>query len=129
MSTTTAETERVVRKHLSAFLQRKGVDAIVSDYGEGARFYTEDQVFIGTAEITRFFAQFLDAMPPDATDRFELRSLKVEGSLAFITWCVQGDIPLGTDTFVVEGGRIVSQTFAMHAAPGFLPDRPCNRST
>jgi len=37
--------------------------------------------------------------------------------MAFITWSVAGAIPLGTDTFVVEDGRIVSQTFAMHAAP------------
>ena len=118
MSSSSSETESVVRKHLTAFLQRKGVGAIVSDYGEGARLYTEHQVFIGRPEIHRFFAQFLDALPPGAIDRFELRSLRVDGTIAFITWRVEGDIPLGTDTFIVEDGRIVSQTFAMHAVPG-----------
>jgi hypothetical protein len=38
-------------------------------------------------------------------------------SIAYITWSVGDDIPLGTDTFVVEDGKIVSQTFAMYAAP------------
>ena len=118
MSTPSLGTEGVVRKHLLAFLQGKGADAIVNDYEEGARLYTEDQVFVGRPEIYRFFAQFLDALPPGATDRFKLRSLRVDGTIAFITWSVEGDIPLGTDTFVVEDGRIVSQTFAMHAAPG-----------
>jgi hypothetical protein len=27
------------------------------------------------------------------------------------------DVPLGTDTFVVDNGKIVSQTFAMYAVP------------
>lgn len=118
MSTPSDGAESVVRKHLQAFLQGKGADAIVSDYDEAARLYTEDQVFVGRPEIHRFFAQFLDALPPGATNRFKLKSLRVDGTIAFITWCVEGDIPLGTDTFVVENGRIVSQTFAMHVAPG-----------
>lgn len=37
------------------------------------------------------------------------------GNVAYITWSVGTDIPLGTDTFVVEDGRLVSQTFAMYA--------------
>jgi len=118
MGTRTDGAENVVRKHLQAFLQGKGADAIVSDYDEGARLYTEDQVFVGKPEIHRFFAQFLEALPPGATDRFKLRSFRVDGTIAFITWCVEGDIPLGTDTFVVEDGRIVFQAFSMHAASG-----------
>ena len=53
----------------------------------------------------------------DAVDRFELKSLRVQGNIAFITWSVGSEIPLGTDTFVVDNGKIVSQTFAMYAPP------------
>jgi hypothetical protein len=109
--------ETVVRKHLDTFLQGQGADAIVSDYDAAARLYTEDRVYVGRPEIHQFFAQFLEALPPGAVGRFRLKSLRADGAIAFITWCVDGDIPLGTDTFVVENGRIVSQTFAMHAAP------------
>jgi ketosteroid isomerase-like protein len=116
MSTPSLGVESVVRKHLHTFLQGQGADAIVSDYHDGARLYTEDHVFVGKPEIHRFFSQFLNALPPGATDRFRLKSLQVDGSMAFITWCVDGDIALGTDTFVVQEGKIVSQTFAMHAA-------------
>ena len=38
------------------------------------------------------------------------------GIAAYITWSVGQDIPLGTDTFVVDDAKIVSQTFAMHTA-------------
>jgi hypothetical protein len=99
-------------------LQRQGADALVSDYHEAARLITQDRVFTGRSEIREFFAQFLGPLPSGATDRFKLRSLWVDGTIAFITWNVGEYIPLGTDTFVVQGGRIVSQTFAMHAAAG-----------
>jgi len=60
---------------------------------------------------------FLEVLPLGGIDRFELRSLHVEGELAYITWNVGSDIPLGTDTFVVDDGKIVAQTFAMYVAP------------
>ena len=43
--------------------------------------------------------------------------MQVDGNVAYITWSVGADIPMGTDTFVVGNGKIVSQTFAMYARP------------
>ena len=42
---------------------------------------------------------------------------RVDGNIAYITWSIGSDVPLGTDTFVVDNGKIVSQTFAMYAVP------------
>lgn len=39
----------------------------------------------------------------------------VRNHVAYITWSVGNELPLGTDTFVVRDGKIVSQTFAMYA--------------
>jgi ketosteroid isomerase-like protein len=117
MSAQLVDAETVVRKHLRTFLQGQGADAIVSDYDDAAKLFTENRVFAGKPEIRRFFTQFLNALPPGAIERFKLKSLHADGTIAFITWSVTGDIPLGTDTFVVVDGRIVSQTFAMHGAP------------
>jgi SnoaL-like domain len=108
-------TETVVRRHLQAFLEQKGVAAIVSDYDEDARFYSEAKIYRGKHEIQGFFRGFLAALPAQAIDRFTLRSMRVDRNIAYITWCVGRDIPLGTDTFVVDNGKIVSQTFAMYA--------------
>jgi ketosteroid isomerase-like protein len=115
MKTESPVTETVVRSHLQAFLEQKGIDAILSDYDEDARFYTEAKIYQGKQEIRGFFTDFIGSLPEGAFDRFSLRSMRVDASIAYITWNIGGDIPLGTDTFVVDNGKIVSQTFAMYA--------------
>jgi ketosteroid isomerase-like protein len=117
MSTQSSVTETVVRNHLQAFLEQKGVAAIVNDYDENARFYSEAKIYQGRQEIHGFFSNFINSLPAGAIDRFSLRSLQVDGDIAYITWSVGADIPMGTDTFVVGNGKIVSQTFAMYAVP------------
>jgi ketosteroid isomerase-like protein len=115
MSNRSSVTESVVRNHLTAFVEQKGVPAILSDYDENARLYGEARVYQGKQEIGAFFTDFIASLPAGAIARFALRSLRVDGSIAYITWSAGETIPLGTDTFVVKDGRIVSQTFAMYA--------------
>jgi ketosteroid isomerase-like protein len=108
------DTESVVRNHLQAFVEQKGVDAIVRDYDDDARFLSEVRTYRGKRDIRRFFEAFIASLPPNAINRFSLRTLRVEGEFAYITWSAGDEVPLGTDTFVVRNGKIVSQTFAMH---------------
>jgi hypothetical protein len=114
MSANSTVTEAVVRKHLEAFVTQQGIAAILADYDEDARLYGEAKVYRGKREIEGFFAEFIGSLPAGAIDRFSLKTLRVDGSLAYITWSAGDDIPLGTDTFVVRNGKIVSQTFAMY---------------
>ncbi len=117
MNPVPADTEAVVRRHLEVFLAQKGADAIVADYADDACFLSEDRAYCGRAAIRGFFVDFLAWLSPQAFAQFTLRSLRVEGDVAHITWSAGAQLPLGTDTFVVRRGRIVSQTFAMHALP------------
>jgi hypothetical protein len=117
MSTQTAVTETVVRNHLQAFVEQRGTAAIVQDYDESARFYSEAEIYHGKQQIGGFFTDFIDSLPAGAIESFALRSLRVDGGLAYITWSAGAGIPLGTDTFVVTDGKIVSQTFAMYTLP------------
>lgn len=117
MNARSSDTETVIRNHLQAFVNRQGVAAILSDYDDDACFYSETATYRGKREIGAFFEDFIARMPPGAPERFSLRTLRVEGELGYITWSAGREIPLGTDTFVVRNGRIVSQTFAMYAAP------------
>lgn len=117
MSTESSATETVVRNHLQAFLGGKGVAAITADYHEDARFYSEAKVYRGKQDIGDFFTDFVASLPEGGLGRFTLRSLRVDENIAYITWSVGDEIPLGTDTFVLDDGKIVSQTFAMHAVP------------
>jgi len=117
MNTESTVTETVVRTHLQAFLEQKGITAILNDYDENARVYSEATIYKGKEEIHGFFLDFIGSLPAGAIDHFSLRSLRVDGNIAYITWSAGRDIPLGTDTFVVDDGKIVSQTFAMYAVP------------
>jgi len=118
MKTETSVTETVVRNHLQTFLEQRGIEAILADYDEGARLYSEATIYQGKPEIHGFFTDFIGSLTEGAVDKFALRSMRVHGNIAYITWSVGSDIPLGTDTFVVENGRIVAQSFAMYAAGG-----------
>src|SRR5690242_602474 len=120
-------TEKVVRKHLETFIGQKGIPAMLTDYDPAARLYSAERVYEGHGEIGEFLADFMRGLPPAGVERFKVGSFRVDGELAFITWSVGSDIPLGTDTFVVRDGKIVSQTFAMHVSKdrsGSLAARP-----
>src|SRR3954471_4621564 len=117
METDSCTTEVVVREHLPAFLEQAGVDAIVKDYHDEARLYGEAKIYHGKHEIHGFFVDFLDALPAGGLERFELRSVQVEETIAYITWRVGDDIALGTDPFLGDDPKIVSRTFAMHRTP------------
>jgi hypothetical protein len=109
-------TEKVVRKHLETFIEQKGIPAMLADYDPAARLYSAERVYEGHHEIGEFLADFMRGLPPAGVERFKVGTFRVDGDLAFITWSVGTDIPLGTDTFVVRDGKIVSQTFAMHVS-------------
>lgn len=115
MKTMSSITENVVRNHLRAFLDQAGIDAILEDYSEDATFLSEGRTYRGKSEIRGFFESFIAALPPQAIRQFLLRSLRCEDDVAHITWSAGSQLPLGTDTFVVHAGKIVSQTFAMYA--------------
>ncbi len=117
MDTRSSVTNTVVGNHLQAFLEQRGIPAILKDYDETALCFTEPRIYRGRQEIETFFRDFIDALPEGAIDRFALRSMQVDDNVAYITWSVGDDIPLGTDTFVVAGGKIVSHTFAMYSEP------------
>lgn len=115
MKTSSSVTENVVRNHLRAFLDQDGVDAILEDYADDASFISESRTYRGKSEIREFFEGFIAALPPQAIPQFLLRSLRCEDSVAHMIWSAGNELPLGTDTFVVRDGKIVSQTFAMYA--------------
>lgn len=117
MNIDSADTEAVVRHHLEAFLEQQGLDAVLDDYADDACFLSEGRAYCGKPSIRGFFEGFIAALPPQAIGQFTLRSLRVQGEVAYITWSAGAQLPLGTDTFVVRKRKIVAQTFAMYAVP------------
>ena len=53
MSSQPSATEAVVRNHLQAFLEQKGLAAILSDYEDDACFHSETRSYRGKEEVAR----------------------------------------------------------------------------
>tara|TARA_Y100000588_G_scaffold362417_1_gene424093 strand:- start:137 stop:325 length:189 start_codon:yes stop_codon:yes gene_type:complete len=53
-------------------------------------------------------------LPPGFMEAFTMVRQDVEGDVAYIVWAAGDFAPLGTDTFVIRGGKIVLQTFAAY---------------
>ncbi len=57
-------------------------------------------------------------MPPGSD--FEMQRQMIEGELAYIVWkgsSPKFDFPVGTDTFIIRGDKILYQTFAAKIDP------------
>jgi len=64
MGTETSDTQAVVQTHLDAFVRQMGVDAIVRDYHDNARFMSEAATYHGKREKRQFLEAFLGSLPP-----------------------------------------------------------------
>ena len=105
-------TQEVLDHHLQAF--EEGLDSILSDYDENSTVMSPQGTFRGMDEIKDFFTAFVGALPEDFLDVFHLTNNVVDGEVAYITWEALPWFPLGTDTFVIQDGKILYQTFAAH---------------
>ena len=112
-SETSAETQRVLRHHMLAFDEGK-VEAILADYAPDAVILTPEGPRRGHDEIIPFIRWALANMFT-STSTFTMIHQAIEGEVAYIVWSAESpyySIGLGTDTFLVRGGKIVLQTFA-----------------
>ena len=111
-------TKEVIDHHLKAFgeLDLKGV---LSDYAPGVVFFTPQGPLRGPDAIRPLFQSMItEFAKPGAT--FTMQQQFVEGDYAYILWNAEtadNVYELGTDTFVVEHGKIVVQSFAGKITP------------
>jgi len=107
------ESEDVLLHHLHSFASND-LDMLMGDYIEESILITHEQTYKGPGEIRAFFTELLDHFPTNESD-FKLDKLVSDGELVFIVWHAKTptlEVALGTDTFVIEQGKIVKQTFA-----------------
>jgi hypothetical protein len=104
-------TPSVWQHHIQAW-EARDVNAITSDYTEDSVLILNHQVFRGKAAIARVFTQLFQIFGPgqNLVDRPTL-----EGRTVYITWhyTLPGEGTFfGSDSFVVEKGKIQVQTIA-----------------
>jgi ketosteroid isomerase-like protein len=113
------DTQTVLDRHLAAF-GAADVEAVLADYADDAVMLTADAALKGKQALRTMFGDLFDGLFKPGTYGFGMDSLRVESDVAQIIWhasCAAANIPLGTDTFVVRGGKIVAHTFAAKLEP------------
>ena len=111
-------TKEVVDHHLQCF-GSDDLNGILSDYAPGAVLFTPDGPLRGAEAIRPFFQGLLaEFRKPGAT--FSLKRQFAEGDVAYILWTAEtadNVYEVGTDTFLVRDGKIVTQSFAGKITP------------
>jgi ketosteroid isomerase-like protein len=105
-------THAVLDHHLQS-LGSGDVNAVIADYTEDSVLLTANGPIKGTKALDAFFRGFLSAMP-EFMAGFRMVRQEVLGDIAYIVWESPKYAPLGTDTFLIRGGKILTQTFAAH---------------
>jgi len=111
-------TKDIIDHHLKAFGERD-LDGVLSDYAPGAVFFTQHGPLRGPDAIRPLFQGMIAEFgKPGAT--FSMKKQFFEGDYAYILWTAEtadNVYELGTDTFVVRGGKIVAQSFTGKITP------------
>jgi mannose-6-phosphate isomerase-like protein (cupin superfamily) len=105
-------TSEVVSHHWKTFVDND-LDGTLADYTEDSILITPTRVYRGLKDIRE---NFIDAFKrfPKSTSTLQLNKTRVERDVGYILWEATGPtsrLAMGTDTFVVRHGKIVSQTF------------------
>ena len=113
-----ASTQDILDHHLKAFDQGD-LNGVLSDYAPGVVVFTRDGTFKGVDAIRPLFETlFAEFAKPGAT--FSMKQQLVDGDYAYILWTAEtadNVYELATDTFVVQQGKIVAQSFTAKIRP------------
>lgn len=111
-------TKDVVDHHLKCFGEGD-LKGILSDYTLGAVLFTPEGSLKGIDAIQELFqALIAEFGKPGAT--FSMQQQFVEGDHAYILWAAEtadNVYEFATDTFIVQDGKIVAQSFASKITP------------
>jgi ketosteroid isomerase-like protein len=111
-------TSEVIDHHLKAFGEGD-LKGVLSDYAPGVVFFTPQGPLRGPDAIRPLFqAMIAEFAKPGAA--FNLKQQFVEGNYAYILWTAEtadNVYELGTDTFVVQDGKIVAQSYTGRIKP------------
>jgi ketosteroid isomerase-like protein len=114
----TAATQGVLKHHLKCF-GKGDLAGTMADYTAESRIFTPDGLLRGTDAIRGFFVRMFEEFAKPGLS-FEMLRQEVDGDTAYIVWTAEtadNHFELGTDTFIVRDGKIVTQTFVVKTSP------------
>ena len=114
----TAATQDVLAHHLERF-GKLDLAGTMADYTDESRFFTPDGLVRGSEAVRKLFPKLFEEFAKPGMS-FEMLRQEVDGDTAYIVWKAEtadNRFELGSDTFIVRNGKIVTQTFAGKISP------------
>ena len=111
-------TKDVLDNHLMCF-SKGDLQGVLSDYAPDAVMFTPDGPLSGVNAIRPLFEGLLAEFAKPGSS-FELKHQSIKGDYAYILWTAEtadNNYDLATDTFVVQNGKIVAQSFTAKILP------------
>ena len=111
------KTKEILDHHVSAFIEAD-IEEIMKDFAEQSELLTPQGPLKGLTAIRSFFEEIFKALPKGSP--LEITQEIIRDNIAYIVWKVESSfvsIPIGTDTFVMEGDKIIYQALASHIIP------------
>jgi ketosteroid isomerase-like protein len=111
-------TEEVLNHHLTAF-GTGDLEGMLSDYTDESVLILPDVMMTGPDEMKPAFEAFIAEFSQEGTE-FNLTHTNVHNNVAHIVWTAEtpdNSYQFATDTFVIEDGKILSQTLTMVVVP------------
>jgi hypothetical protein len=111
-------TDAVLDHHLQAF-GTGDLSGILGDYTTESIIITPDAVLRGPEQIASLFEAFFAEFAKPGVS-FAMRQRVIEKETAYIVWSAEtadNVYELGTDTFWIHDGKIITQTFAAEVKP------------
>jgi uncharacterized protein (TIGR02246 family) len=113
------DTKAILDHQIAAFATGDA-DDLITDFAEDAALIMAEGVTKGSEAIHAAYADMFSELFKPGTYTLTIDALNVDGDVGQIVWrasCASVEIPLGSDTFVVRNGKIVTQTFAAKIDP------------
>jgi hypothetical protein len=107
------QTRKVLQHHWEAF-QANDLEGTMADYTEQSILVTPDKTYKGLTEIRANFVSAFGAFPK-ASSSLKLTKSIVNQDIGYIIWeatTPSFNLTFGTDTFIIQNGKIVRQTYA-----------------
>ena len=114
----TEDTRAVIDHHLAAF-EAQDLEAMLSDYTDETVIFFPGAKLVGAEQMRPFAEQFFAEFSAEGS-HFTIHEMQIDGNLAYYNWTAESPnavYELGSDTLIVEDGKIVSQTVVMNVVP------------
>jgi ketosteroid isomerase-like protein len=112
------KTKEVLDHHWQTF-QSNDLDGVMADYTDESVLIIPDTTLVGLTALRQHFARVFTVFPKDSTT-LQLDKSVIHQDVGYIIWQATAPkikVTYGTDTFIIQNGKIVRQTFAGVISP------------